>query len=146
MAAPSTSRSAGVRPSTLRFAGWGLVAIAALLLPWVAVLALTLPATAHARNWVGAWIGFDLMESIGLAVTGWLVLRRDLRVVIAASATAAFLIADAWFDVATSQPDWDLAQATILAFAVELPLAAICCVIALTATRWCPPPSPPSGP
>ena len=130
-----------VRLSTLRFAGWGFLAVAVVLLLWIGVLAVTLPDTEHARNWTEAWVGFDLLESIGLAVTGWLVLRRDPRVVIAASATAAFLVADAWFDIVTSQPDWDVVQATILAFAVELPLAAICGVIAFTAPRWCQPSS-----
>lgn len=137
MAASRISRSAGVRPSTVRFAGWAFLVVAVVLLLWIGVLAVTLPDTAHARNWAEAWVGFDLLESFGLAVTGWLVLRRDPRVVIAASATAAFLVADAWFDIVTSQPDWDVVQATILAFLVELPLAAVCGVIAFTAQRWC---------
>src|SRR5262249_25470118 len=115
MAAPASPSRTHVHHQVLGYAGWGLIATAALLLPWIAVLAITLPTTAHAHNWAGAWMGFDLLESVGLAVTGWLVLRRDLRVVLAASATAAFLIADAWFDIATSQPDWDLVQATTLA-------------------------------
>jgi hypothetical protein len=112
------------------------VVVAVALLSWIGVLAVTLPETTHARNWAEAWIGFDLLESMGLAVTGWLVLQRDLRVAIAASATAAFLIADAWFDIVTSQPDWDVLQATFLAFLVELPLAAVCAVIAFTAPHW----------
>src|SRR5215831_8002774 len=98
MAAPSTTRSVRIRPSALRHAGWGFMAVAVALLLWIGVLAATLPDTVHARNWAEAWIGFDLLECIGLAVTGWLVLRRDPRVAIAASATAAFLVADAWFD------------------------------------------------
>lgn len=140
MAAPTTPRSAGVRTSTLRLAGLGFLIMAVVLLLWIGVLAVTLPDTVHVRNWTEAWVGFDLLESVGLAVTGWLVLRRDLRVTIAASATAAFLVADAWFDLVTSQPDWDVVQAAVLAFLVELPLAAICGVIAFTAPRWCPPP------
>ena len=141
MAVSSTSRRARLGPFSLRFAGWGFVLVAVVLLLWVGVLAVTLPDTVHARNWTEAWVGFDLLESIGLAVTGWLVLKRDLRVVIAASATAAFLVADAWFDIVTAQPDWDVVQASILAFLVELPLAAICGVIAVTAPRWCRVPS-----
>jgi hypothetical protein len=60
---------------------------------------------------------------------------------VAASATAAFLVADAWFDIVTSQPGWDVVQAAILAFLVELPLAALCGVIAFTAPGWCRVPS-----
>lgn len=142
MAAPATPRSAGVRSSALRLAGWSLLVLAVVLLLWIGVLAATLPETVHVRNWTEAWVGFDLLESIGLAVTGWLVLKRDLRVVIAASATAAFLLADAWFDIVTSQPDLHVVQATILAILVELPLAAVCGVIAFTAPRWCRVPVP----
>jgi hypothetical protein len=136
MAASPTSASSRVRASSVRYAGWGFLATAVVLLLWVGVLAATLPNTVHAQNWAEAWVGFDLLESVGLAVTGWLLLRRDPRVVIAASATAAFLLADAWFDIVTAQPDWDVVQASILAFLVELPLAAICGVIAFTAPRW----------
>ena len=132
---PSSSRTR-VSSSSLRYAGWGFLTFALLLLLWIGVLAVTLPDTVHVRNWSEAWIGFDLLESVALAITGWLLLRRDLRVVIAASASAAFLIADAWFDIVTSQPNWDVVQATVLAFAVELPLAAVCGFIAFTAPRW----------
>jgi hypothetical protein len=136
VASAPTTRSTPSRPATLRLAGWGFLAVALLLLLWIGVLAATLPDTAHVRNWAEAWVGFDLLEVTGLVVTGWLVLRRDPRVVVAASATAAFLLADAWFDIVTSQPDWDVVQATVLALVVELPLAAICGVIAFTAPRW----------
>ena len=136
MTSSPTTRSALLRPSSLRLAGWGFLGIAVLLLLWIGVLAVTLPDTAHVRNWAEAWVGFDLLECAGLVVTGWLVLRRDPRVVVAASATAAFLLADAWFDIVTSQPDWDVVQATVLALVVELPLAAICGVLAFTAPRW----------
>jgi hypothetical protein len=136
VATSPTTRRTLVSPSSLRLAGWGFLVVAVLLLLWIGVLAVTLPDTAHVRNWAEAWVGFDLLECAGLVVTGWLVLRRDPRVVVAASATAAFLVADAWFDIVTSQPDWDVVQATVLALVVELPLAAICGVIAFTAPRW----------
>ena len=120
----------------MRWSGWLLLAGAVVLLPWIVVLGLTLPASKSARHWAGAWVGLDVMETASLAVTGWLVLRRDLRVQMAASATAAFLLADAWFDVATAQPRWDFVQATVLAIVVELPLAVLCGAIAFTAPRW----------
>ena len=128
----------------LRWAGWGLLFVAALLLPWIVVLGITLPTTVSARHWSLAWIGLDVMEIAALAVTGWLVLRRDIRVTIAAGAAVAFLCADAWFDIATAQPSWDFMQATVLAALVELPLAAICCAIALSAPGWCTRRNPPS--
>ena len=124
-------------PVVVRWAGWGLLGAAAVLLPWMVILGLSLPATESAQHWSLAWIGLDLMETAGLAVTGWLVLHRDIRVRMAASAAAAFLLADAWFDITTAQPDWDVVQATVLAAFVELPLAAVCVALAVTAPRWC---------
>ncbi len=120
-----------------RWAGWGLLAAAAVLLPWIVVMGISLPTTASAQHWRAAWIGIDVMETTALAVTGWLVLRRDVRVRMAASATAAFLLADAWFDITTAQPTWDVLQATMLALLVELPLMAVCAALAVTAPRWC---------
>lgn len=76
------------------------------------------------------------MEAIGLAATGWLVLRRDIRLTMAASATAALLVADAWFDMATAQPKWSYLQAIVLALVVELPLAGFCAWLAHSAPHW----------
>jgi hypothetical protein len=121
----------------LRWGGWVFLGASALLLPWMAFLAISLPTTASAGHWTGAWIGIDVMEATGLAITGWLVLRRDLRVRIAAGATGGFLLADAWFDVMTAQPTWDVLQAAMTAVLVELPLLVLCSAVALTAPRWC---------
>ena len=137
MAGSSPTTAAPRMDAVLQGTGWALLGIAVVLLPWMVVLGVTLPATVPARHWAEAWIGFDVMETAGLAFTGWLVLRRDLRVRMVASATAAFLVADAWFDITTAQPRWDLLQAALLAFLVEIPLAALCCAIALSAPRWC---------
>jgi uncharacterized membrane protein YraQ (UPF0718 family) len=101
------------------------------------VLGISLPATESARHWAVAWIGLDVMETTALAVTGWFVLRRDMRVGMAASAAGAFLLADAWFDITTAQPTWDVLQATMLALFVELPLVVLCVTLAVTAPRWC---------
>ena len=127
-----------VRPgASFRWAGWALLGAAAVLLPWMVVLGKSLPATESARHWAVAWMGLDVMETTALAVTGWLVLRRDVRVRMAASAAAAFLLADAWFDITTAQPTRDVLQATMLALFVELPLVVLCAVLAFTAPRWC---------
>jgi hypothetical protein len=132
-----TPRDLSCEQAPLRWAGWGLLTAAAVLLSWMAVLGTTLPTTASAQHWRAAWIGLDVMETTALAVTGWLVLRRDVRVRMAASAAAAFLLADAWFDITTAQPTWDVLQATMLALFVELPLMALCAALAVTAPRWC---------
>src|SRR5947207_821049 len=96
------TRAASRTDSAVRWTAWVFLVSAVLLLPWIVGLALTLPTTVSAHHWSGAWVGLDLMETAGLAVTGVLVLRKDIRVQMAASATAAFLLADAWFDVATA--------------------------------------------
>ena len=127
-----------------RWAGWALLGAAALLLPWMVALGVQLPTTETARHWAAAWIGLDVMETTTLAVTGWLVLRRDVRVRMAASAAGAFLLADAWFDITTAQPAWDVLQATMLAVLVELPLVVLCAALAISAPRWCDVPDRPT--
>jgi hypothetical protein len=127
----------------VRWGGWALLAAAAVLLPWMVVLGTSLPATESARHWAVAWMGLDLMETTALAVTGWLVLNRDVRVRMAASVAGAFLLADAWFDITTAQPSWDVLQATMLALFVELPLVVLCATLAVTAPRWCDAPDRP---
>jgi hypothetical protein len=123
--------------TSVRWIGVAFLVVAVVLLSWMVVLALTLPTTESAQHWSVAWIGLDAMETAGLVVTGWLVLHRDIRVTMAASATGAFLLADAWFDMATAQPQWDFLQATLLALLVELPLSALCAALAISAPRWC---------
>lgn len=122
--------------AALRWVVWVLGATALVLLPWMLVLGLTLPATVSARHWSSAWIGLDVLETAGLGLTALFVHRRDSRVVMTASATAGLLVADAWFDVATAQPKFDYVQSMVLALLVELPLAAACVAVGLAALRW----------
>ncbi|MEV6552225.1 hypothetical protein AB0M57_26490 [Streptomyces sp. NPDC051597] len=100
------------------------------LVPWMVVLARTLPSTVEVSNWPLAWIGLDAGLAVGLAGTGVLLRRGDPRAQVAAAATGALLVMDAWFDVTTSAPGPQLATAVALAACVELPLAAGCAVVA----------------
>ncbi|MFF2514628.1 hypothetical protein [Streptomyces sp. NPDC058086] len=59
--------------------------------------------------------------------------RRDPRRCLTAAARAALLVVDAWFDVTTSQPRPELATAVAMAVCAELPLAALCAVLAVCA-------------
>jgi hypothetical protein len=52
---------------------------AAVLLPWAAYLAVSLPASVSARHWPMAWTGLDVVMAVGLAATAWLAVRRDWR-------------------------------------------------------------------
>ncbi|MCX4806516.1 LPXTG cell wall anchor domain-containing protein [Streptomyces sp. NPDC058682] len=110
--------------------GAGLV-----LLPWVVVLAKTMPQTSEVSNWSTAWIGLDLMLAAGLTGTGALLRRRDPRASPVAAATAALLVMDAWFDVTTSAGTGGQGMALLLAAGAELPLAVACAVVAARRPR-----------
>ncbi len=60
-----------------------------------------------------------------LAGTAFSALRRSRYLAVTASATAALLVMDAWFDVVTSPPG-QRPEAVVLALLVELPLASLC--------------------
>ncbi len=113
-----------------RWVGWGFIGGAAALVPWMWVLATTMPSTATVSNWSAAWVGLDAMEAAALLGTGVLFVRRDPRYGLGAAVAAALLAADAWFDVATAMPGAARASAIALAAGVELPLAALCAVLA----------------
>ncbi|MEU3726804.1 hypothetical protein [Streptomyces sp. NPDC031705] len=104
------------------------------LLPWMVVLAGTLPQTAEVPHWSTAWIGFDALLAAGLTGTGLLLRRQDPRASPVAAATAALLAADAWLDVVTSAGTAGQGTAVLLALAAELPLAVACAVVAARRT------------
>jgi len=112
-----------------------LAGCAVLLVPWIVVLALTLPAHTVARNWSVAWSGFDVLLAIMLGATAWLRRKGDPRVGALAGASAAMLVVDAWFDTSTSAVGVDAAMAWASAVFVELPLAFVCARIALRGQR-----------
>lgn len=127
--------------------GYLLVACGLALLPWLVMLATGFPAVAGTAQESLTWVGLDSLEAVGLVTTGLLVLGRDPRSIFAASATAALLVADAWFDTTTAASSGDLASALAMAVGAELPLAALCAVLTvrgfpLTAS---PVSGPPSG-
>ena len=101
----------------------------------VAVLGGTLPASAHVPNWSLAWVGLDLAEAVAALLTATLLTRGSPRAAIPASAAAALLLADAWFDVCTSSPGLDRLLAVGEAVLVELPLAAAAVWLAVAVTR-----------
>ncbi|HEY3466601.1 MAG TPA: hypothetical protein VGL47_15815 [Amycolatopsis sp.] len=102
------------------------------LLPWIAVLGMTLPDVVAAQHWRLAWTGFDAAEALGLLATAWLLGRDDPRTPLIATATATLLLADAWFDVVTAGDD---VVFSLLMAALEVPLAAACLAVARPAVR-----------
>jgi hypothetical protein len=110
---------------------YALLAVA--LVPWVVWLAWTLPERSVSAHYRLGWVGFDVLLCGALARTAWLAWRRSPFVVNVASATAALLVVDAWFDVTTSPGGQDLLVSAVAALAVELPLAVFSLVIAARA-------------
>lgn len=93
------------------------------MIPWLAYLAVTLPAKYVAHNWTVTWVGFDVLLvgfMVATAVFGYL--RRQLLVP-AAFTTGVLLICDAWFDLMTAGPG-DVWLSVITAVLIEVPLAA----------------------
>jgi len=113
--------------------GWWVaplyLAMALAMLPWIAVLLVTLPDRAVSHNNRLTWIGFDVLLVGAMSRTAWLAWRRSPFVVNVASATATLLVVDAWFDVTTA-PAHEVVQAFLLAVLVELPAAVLSLVIA----------------
>ncbi|MFJ4581744.1 hypothetical protein [Streptomyces echinatus] len=113
---------------------WTLIllgASAVLLVPWMAVLAVTLPGTARVHHWSLAWIGLDVLLATGCAATALLGLRGDARARLTASATASVAVLDAWLDITTAHSGPALLQALACAVA-EGVVAGVCAGVALS--------------
>jgi hypothetical protein len=129
----------------VRWAGplFGLFSL--ILLPWTIYVGESLPSRQLSPNYDVAWAGFDVILLAALAGTAYFALRRSRYLANAATATAALLVVDAWFDVMTT-PTNQRWQSILLAAAVELPLAAVCMWLSyhteqvakrrLTVLRW----------
>jgi len=76
------------------------------------------------------WCGLDVFEAVGMALTGWFLHTRSRHVVVAAAATGALLLADAWSNVTATT---STAREAALAMAVvEVSLAVLSVVVAVT--------------
>lgn len=108
---------------------------AVVLIPWAALLFLTLPRHYGANHWWLAWGGFDVALGASLAATAVATLRRSPFGEVAAAVTGTLLLCDAWFDVLTSRGTSDVVQAVVSALLIELPLAVVCFWIATNIAR-----------
>jgi len=109
----------------VRWAGPCFALFSIVLLPWTVYLGATLPSRQLSPHYDVAWTGFDVILLAALASTAYFALRRSRFLATAATATAALLTVDAWFDVMTT-PGPQRVQSILLAALVELPLAAVC--------------------
>lgn len=113
-----------------------MFAMAALvLLPWSVLLATRLPSRHLSTHWDLAWSGFDVALAATLAAVAVCALRHSPWLEGAASAAAALLICDAWFDLLTAATGKELFIAALEAALVELPMALLCLAIARRAER-----------
>ncbi|MEZ0066312.1 hypothetical protein ABIA32_002322 [Streptacidiphilus sp. MAP12-20] len=99
---------------------------ALVLVPWTIVLFLTLPGRERAAHWDVAWGGFDAMLIIVFTGCAVRILRLSPRSALVTAVAGALLVTDAWFDVMLSPTRGELVAALLMAFLVELPLAALC--------------------
>jgi hypothetical protein len=129
----TAARTGGWRPARWVVPLFALSGI--VLVPWIVFLVRSLPSTHAAAHWDIAWGGFDVglaLLLLGVAVAAW---RRSPWLEGAATAGAALLFVDAWFDILTSSTHVELGIAIAEAALLELPLAALCLVIARDAER-----------
>jgi len=111
-----------------------LAVAAVVLIPWAIALGQMLPSRHVADHWDAAWTGFDVILAAALLATAWSFLRRrDLSRGLAA-VSGTLLICDACFDVLTASPGTDLEIAILLALLGEIPLAAVCFLLAMGTT------------
>ncbi len=116
--------SAGEAVERRRFV-YALVACCLVLVPWVVLLAVRLPAHYTSGHWNLTWVGFDGVLGLSLALTAWTAWRRTQLFVLTATATATLLVCDAWFDLTTAAGRGDAMQSLAAAVLVELPLAGV---------------------
>ena len=103
----------------LLFSVIACVALAA----WIVVLVLTLHRSFHTHYWRGAWVGFDIIEFLGFAATGWAFWRGRQIVIPFLLITATLLCCDAWFDVILDSGTPAVWGSLASAVFIELPLA-----------------------
>ena len=129
----NTIQSTEWRPARWVIPLFGLAGL--VLVPWVVVLAVLLPPDHLAANWDVAWTGFDVALAVVLVSVALAAWRRSPWLEGAATAAATLLFVDAWFDVLTSSTTAELVVALIEALLVELPLAALCLLLARDTER-----------
>ena len=104
------------------------------LVPWIVVLAITLPHRYVSAHWTLTWVGFDVGLLAALIATTVLAWLRRRAVIVAAATAAALLLCDAWFDITTAHPG-GLLLSIGTAVVLELPLAALLFWVARTVIR-----------
>jgi hypothetical protein len=120
--------------------GWlgrGLLTAGLVMIPWVFILACSLPPAIRAAHWPAAWAGLDALEAAGLMATGVALIGRYSWLCLPAAVTSTLLVIDAWFDITTSAPGPAATVAIAMAIFPELPMAGLCAVLAIRHAPRC---------
>ena len=118
-----------------RWAGPVFAVLAALMVPWTAYLAVSLPSEQRTAHYDLAWAGFDVGLFAVLVWAAWSAATRSRWLAVAASLNAGFLVVDAWFDVVTAPDRRELMMALASAALIELPLAVVSVWLAVNGQR-----------
>jgi hypothetical protein len=114
---------------------WLYMGAAIILLPWIGLLAYTLPRRQFDLHYRAAWVGFDLLLVLAITRTAYMAFRLDPRVQLPATATATLLFVDAWFDMTTSGSRSQFLEAFVLAILIEIPSAIFSLYLAYQVNR-----------
>jgi hypothetical protein len=106
-----------------RFGAGVSILACAVLVGWIVVLALTLHRGFHTQHWRGAWVGFDILELLAFAATGWAFWRGRQIVIAFLLITGTLLCCDAWFDVILDLGTRNVWGSVASAAIIELPIA-----------------------
>jgi hypothetical protein len=107
-----------------------------LLLPWTVWLSASLHPHHVTEHWDLAWSGFDSGLAVLFLATAAAAYRRSPWLPALAATLGTLLVVDAWFDVVLESHYDERRNAIVLAFLVELPIAAFCYWIAYRSERY----------
>jgi DNA-binding PadR family transcriptional regulator len=133
---PVTARKRTPRPAK-SWLGRGVLIAGLAMIPWVLILACSLPPAIRAAHWSTAWARLDALEAAGLMTTGAALIGRCSWLCLPAAITSTLLVADAWFDITTSAPGHAATVAIAMAVFPELPIAGLCAVLAIRHAPGC---------
>jgi hypothetical protein len=106
-----------------RLAALFAVVTCSVLAAWIVVLVLTLHRDFTSTHWRLAWVGFDLVELTGFALTGWALWRGRQIAIACLLVTGTLLCCDAWFDVILDLRTSGVWLSVASAVFIELPIA-----------------------
>src|SRR5262249_1770947 len=84
-----------------RWAGAPPLAASLAMVPWILILAATLPDRYVTNHWNVTWVGFDILELVSFAITAWTAWRRSPAAPVATVVSVTLLACDAWFTLTT---------------------------------------------